>query len=115
MMQDYSTSTNQQFVDNKLTNLDDAVSFEKAAQCMEQCQLPLDIVKRIMQNNIREVQDNLQNCIKDCKSGIDSRDDETSILFETEIHTCKVDCLEGNKEIMKEIEKQMSTDIPRFR
>ena len=43
------------FVTKKVVHLDEAAVFERAANCMQGCQLPLDIVKRVMTTNIREL------------------------------------------------------------
>ena len=46
----------EEFVDTKITGLDEAASFERAAICMQNCQLPVDVVKRVMSTNVRELQ-----------------------------------------------------------
>ena len=46
----------EEFVSTKITSLDEAVSFERAAICMQNCQLPVDVVKRVMTTNVRELQ-----------------------------------------------------------
>ena len=55
------------FVKSKLTSFEDAGKFERAAMCMQNCQLPIDIIKRIMNSNINDLQLNLNNCINSCK------------------------------------------------
>ena len=66
-----------------------------------------------MTSNIKEVEINLQNCTNSCKT-IDENE-EDSALFEQEIYDCNVRCLESNKEIMKQLEKDMAESIPRFK
>ena len=43
------------FIARRLTTVEEAVKFEKAACCMEDCRRPIDIVKRIMNSNVQEV------------------------------------------------------------
>lgn len=43
----------EEFMRRKHTGLEEAVAFEKAAICMQDCQLPLDAVKRILASNVR--------------------------------------------------------------
>ena len=41
-----------EFIESKVTNFEEAIAFEKAVVCMQQCQLPIDIVKRILKANV---------------------------------------------------------------
>ena len=100
------------FIEKKVTRLDEAATFEKAANCMQSCQLPLDIVKRIMTSNIREVQINLKNCQDKCQIGNSKEDDQ---IFSEEIYNCNLECLEKNKEIMKMMEKELGESIPSYK
>lgn len=43
----------EEFIRLKHTHIDEAVAFERAAICMQDCQLPLDAVKRILASNVR--------------------------------------------------------------
>lgn len=45
----------EEFIVKKLTTIEEAVAFEKATSCMEDCRRPIDIVKRIMNSNVKEV------------------------------------------------------------
>ena len=47
------------FIEKKITTLEESAAFERAAMCLERCELPIDVVKRIMSSNIKEVQMNL--------------------------------------------------------
>ena len=42
----------EEFIEKRLTSLEEAVAFEKATSCMEDCRRPVDIVKRIMNSNV---------------------------------------------------------------
>ena len=56
----------EEFIARRLTTVEEAVKFEKAATCMEDCRRPIDIVKRIMNSNVKEVQSNLKSCMQSC-------------------------------------------------
>lgn len=110
----------------KVTHVDEAVKFEKTVECMEGCRRPVDIVKRIMNSNVQELQKNLQNCLTSCREeytipGASAGDSEGAQsgaddkVFEKEIHACRITCMEGNKEIMKALEAEMGSTLPRFR
>ena len=77
---------------------------------MQDCQLPLDITKRILASNVRELERNLTNCVDSCEA-ITGGASDTSI-FEKELYECKVGCFESNKAIMKQIEAQLGQDLP---
>ena len=49
----------EEFLAHRYTSLEEAISFEKAAMCMQSCQLPLDITKRILASNIKKIEENL--------------------------------------------------------
>lgn len=42
----------EEFIEKRLTTFEEAVAFEKAASCMDDCKRPIDIVKRIMNSNV---------------------------------------------------------------
>ena len=43
----------EQFIAKRMTTIEEAVAFEKAATCMDDCKRPIDIVKRIMNSNVQ--------------------------------------------------------------
>ena len=91
------------FVTKKITQLDEAAVFERAANCMQGCQLPVDIVKRVISSNVSEVEDNIKSCIQECQK-VSNGSDEDNQIFSKEIYECKVICLEANKDIMNGLE-----------
>ena len=98
------------FLAKRHTHLEEAVAFEKAALCMQECQLPVDITKRILAANVRELETNLSNCVSGCNSM--STDEK---LFVKEIGECKITCFESNKLIAKEIEANLGATLPRYK
>ena len=96
----------------RFTGLEESVAFEKAAICMQECQLPLDITKRILSSNVRELELNLTNCVTACSVMTCGHDDE---LFMKEIFECKIECFEQNKSIMKELETELGRSLPQHK
>ena len=91
------------FISKKITSIEEASTFERAASCMNECKLPLEIVKRIMSSNVSALQTNIHECAKSCEFQFNVHGDpDNEKLFETELYDCRVNCLERNKEIMNE-------------
>ena len=55
------------FISKKITSIEEASTFEKAALCMNDCKLPLEMVKRIMSSNVSALQTNIHECSKSCE------------------------------------------------
>ena len=49
-----------EFFENRLTKVDDALVVERANFCMEKCKAPVDIIKRVLASNLKEVTINIQ-------------------------------------------------------
>ena len=113
----------EEFIARRLTTVEEAVTFEAAAACMEDCRRPIDIVKRIMNSNIQEVQKNLKSCMSSCSteyklpgSGLaEGKDPTDDKVFSKEIFSCQIKCMEGTKEIMKACEAEMGQTLPKYR
>ena len=48
----------------KIIKTDDALLIEQANLCMERCSAPVDILKRVLSNNLKEVMMNVQGCMQ---------------------------------------------------
>ena len=62
-----------------------------------------------MSTNVRELEDNMKGCMKECSQMGQKQENDKDIqkIFGKEIYECKVECLQKNTEIMKAIEKEM--------
>ena len=49
-----------EFFENRLTKVEDALVVERANFCMEKCKAPVDIIKRVLASNLKEVTINIQ-------------------------------------------------------
>ena len=49
-----------EFFENRLTKVEDALVVERANFCMEKCKEPVDIIKRVLASNLKEVTVNIQ-------------------------------------------------------
>jgi hypothetical protein len=56
----------EEYFSRRFVSVEESVAFEKASLCMHNCQLPVDIVKRVMASNVKELQDNTVDCVKGC-------------------------------------------------
>ena len=48
-----------EFFEHKWTNVEDSIIVEKANRCMDQCKQPVDVLKRILGSNLKEVTINI--------------------------------------------------------
>ncbi len=51
-------------MEKRYTKVEDALVIEKANKCMERCQFPVDIIKRVLASNLKEVTNNIKDCSK---------------------------------------------------
>ena len=111
------TMDSEEYMRTRFVSVEEAVAFEKAAVCMQQCQLPVDIVKRIMGSNFKEIENNIKSCVKHCQtsfiveSGNQKNMAQHADLFSEEIFECKKECLEKNKQIANELELSLAKDF----
>ena len=90
---------------------------------MQNCALPLEVVKRVMTSNIKDIQANIKDCINDCHEGIvlPSKDadpkirKEHELMFAEEIYSCKHKCLETNKKIINGLEDKLVKELPLYK
>ncbi len=87
------------------TSVESALIVEEGESCIANCKRPAEIFKRIIQQNFGEVQQNIQGCTGGCET---PREDGKGkeVNFE-----CVIGCLEGNMEIMKELDKRLSDNF----
>ena len=53
------TLDKKEFIEKRLVKVEDALIVEKANQCQNKCQQPTEILKRILQSNLKEVSNNI--------------------------------------------------------
>ena len=63
-----------------------------------------------MSTNVKAVQENIGECSKACNS-IGGEGYGEKLIFTREILECKINCMERNKDIMKELEKSMDWEF----
>lgn len=88
------TLDRQEFIEKRLIKVEDALLIEKANQCQAKCQQPTDILKRILQSNLKEVSNNIQNCTRTAQ-GIDQQTGMSTVDYDR-----AEECLKKNLEIL---------------
>ena len=51
-----------EFFEQRVTKVEDALIIERANHCMEKCKTPVDILKRVLASNLKEITTNIQQC-----------------------------------------------------
>ena len=52
------------FFSNRMVSVDDALTIERANLCMKRCQEPVDVLRRIVHANLKEININIKNCVQ---------------------------------------------------
>ena len=98
-----------EFFERKLTKIDDALMVERANFCMDKCKQPVDIVKRVLAANMKQINTNIQECMKTTRI-IDQQSNLTKIDFDrAEV------CLTKNIEIMHLVNKKLNSGMLKFK
>ena len=61
-MQGTFTLDKLEFFEKRMTKIEDALIVEQANQCMAKCKQPVDIWKRIVSSQMKEISMNIQLC-----------------------------------------------------
>ena len=91
-----------------MTKVEDAITVEKANLCMEKCKQPVDVLKRILQSNLKEVQVNIQGCTQTARK-VDPATNQISIDYEK-----ASECLQRNLDILQLMHTKLSKGLSKF-
>lgn len=61
------SSSKEDYMKNRYFNLERSLIVEEAEHCISACQRPAEIIKRVLGQNFKEIQDNIQLCCRDCE------------------------------------------------
>ena len=98
-----------EFFEKRLTKVEDALVVERANYSMEKCKAPVDIVKRVLASNLKEVTTNIQQCTQKAQT-VNKETNQVGIDYEK----ANV-CLERNMEIMHLLNKKIGLGLSGFR
>ena len=98
-----------EFFESRMTKVEDALIVEQANRCMERCKQPVDVLKRVMSSNLKEVTQNIQGCTQSAQK-IDEQTNQVSIDFDRAAL-----CLEKNIEIMQLLNQKLTFGMGKFR
>ncbi|CDW75620.1 UNKNOWN [Stylonychia lemnae] len=87
------------YLSTRYFSLDRSLTVERAETCLNECQRPSEIIKRVLTQNFKEVQENIQHCCKDCEV-INQESNSREINYQ-----CVSKCLETNISILKDVDK----------
>lgn len=96
------------FFENRMTKVEDALIVEQANICMEKCKQPVDVLKRVLSSNLKEVTMNIHGCTQAAQI-IDKDTNQMKIDYErAEI------CLLKNIEIMQLLNQKLAFGMSSF-
>ena len=99
-----------EFFQARLPSVEDALAVERANFCMERCKLPVDIIKRVLSSNLKEVSNNIDQCTKQTSRKIDKQSGQVEIDFDQ-----AAVCLEKNIEIMQVMNTKINIGLKDFK
>ena len=97
------TTKPDEYMELKYSSLDSILAVTDAEECLQQCQKGKDILKKSLEQNLKEYYSNIQLCYKD--------QEKTTAGVRSVNYIGVVGCLEANIAILQEMDKRLNDEF----